>query len=59
MFDDEVEIVRRVDEITLLLWEQSGTALRKRNSRWLRRYHWFTEVIDELRGRRPVKRLDG
>lgn len=34
-------------------------ALRKADARWPRRYDWFLEVVDELLGLRPVKRLDG
>lgn len=56
---DDAEIVRRVDEITILLFNRSGMASRKGNSGWQQRYQWFTEVVDELMGRRPVKRLDG
>ena len=56
---DDAEIVRRVDEITILLCDRSGRALRKGNARVLRRYHWFAEVVGELTGLRPRKRLDG
>ena len=55
--EDDAEIVRRVDEITALLWDRM--ALRKDNAFWLRRYGWFVEVVDELPGQRPAKRLDG
>ena len=55
----DAEIVKWVDEITALLWDRAGTALRDNNTRWLARYSWFAELVDELMEQRPGKRFDG
>jgi hypothetical protein len=56
---DDAEIVARVDEITALIFEMSGKALRSNNRRWLERYRWFAEIVDDLTEDRPGKPLDG
>ena len=42
------EIVYRVDEITILLIHGAGMAMRTNDTRWLERYRWFAEIVDEL-----------
>jgi hypothetical protein len=37
----------------------AGKALRTGNQRWLKRYQWFAEIVDELIERRPGQPLDG
>jgi hypothetical protein len=56
---DDAEIVAHVDEITALLFDRAGKALRSNNERWLRRYAWFADIVDDLIEQRPGEPLDG
>jgi hypothetical protein len=56
---DDADIVKRTDEITTLLFAGAGKALRTGNQRWLERYQWFAEIVDELIERRPGQPFDG
>jgi hypothetical protein len=56
---DDAEIVAHVDEITVLLFDRAGKALRSNNERWLKRYAWFAEIVDDLIEQRPGAPLDG
>jgi hypothetical protein len=56
---DNIEIIKRVDEITALLFAGSAKALRTNNQRWLKRYQWFGTLVDDLMDDVPRKPLDG
>ena len=45
---DNAEIIKRVDEITALLFAGSAKAIRTNNQRWLKRYQWFATLVDDL-----------
>ena len=55
----DAEIVHRVDEITILLIHGAGMAIRTKDTRWLERYRWFAEIMDELVDDVPRRPLDG
>jgi len=56
---DDAEIIKRVDEITALLFAGSVKANRSNDQRWLRRYQWFVMLVDDLMDDVPRKALDG
>jgi hypothetical protein len=56
---DDAKIVNRVDEITALLFDSAGRALRTNNQRWLERYEWFAKLVDNLMSDAPRQPLDG
>ena len=55
----DAEIVYRVDEITILLIHGAGMAIRTNDTRWLERYQWFAEIMDDLMDDVPRRPLDG
>ena len=55
----DAEIVHRVDEITILLIHGAGMAIRTKDTRWLERYQWFAEIVDDLMDDVPRRPLDG
>jgi len=42
---DDAEIIKRVDEITALLFAGSAKATRSNNQRRLNRYRWFATLV--------------
>ena len=56
---DDAEIIKRVDEITALLFAGSVKANRSNNQRWLKRYQWFVKLVDNLMDDVPRRPLDG
>jgi hypothetical protein len=56
---DDAEIIKRIDEITALLFAGSAKAIRSNNQRWLRRYQWFATLVDDLMDDVPRKPLSG
>ena len=56
---DDAEIIKRVDEITELLFAGSAKALRTNNQRWLKRYQWFAKLVDDLMDDVPRQPRDG
>ena len=55
---DDAEIIKRVDEITALLFAGSAKANRSNDQRWLKRYRWFATLVDDLMGGVPRGPLD-
>ena len=55
---DDAEIIKRVDEITALLFAGSVKANRSNDQRWLRRYQWFVMLVDDLMHDAPHKAVD-
>jgi hypothetical protein len=56
---NDAETIKRVDEITALLFAGSAKANRKNDQRWLKRYQWFATLVDDLMDDVPRKPLDG
>jgi hypothetical protein len=52
------DILRNVDDITLTLMRGVGQALLQGDEAFLRKYRWFTAVLDDLLGDLPDQ-LDG
>ena len=52
------DILRHVDDITLTLMRSVGQALLQGDEAFLRKYRWFTAVLDDLLADLPDK-LDG
>jgi hypothetical protein len=56
---DDAEIVKHVEEITILLIDRTGIALATGNLAWLERYGWFLDIMQTLADDRPGQSLGG